>query len=130
MGLDAAAEGLPHVHHDVGDLLGARLPKPPPELPEIFLLPPLAHEEDFRPAGAIQGVHQVPVRLAASHGDLVDAQGGDPVQGAGRLGRLDGALIQHLHGPGVEPQEHGHRTVRQDLADLPARAASFPVTRA
>ncbi len=64
VGLVAPAEDLPHVHHDMGDLLlGSLLPKRPPELLQVLLLPPLAHKQELSPPRPILGMHQVPVAL-------------------------------------------------------------------
>jgi len=101
----------------MGDLLGSLPRKPQPELLQVLLLPPLAHKQELGPPRPIQGMHRVLVALPPPHRHLVDADGGDPLQGPDCLGRLDGTLVQRLDGPGVKPQEQGDGRVRQDLAD-------------
>lgn len=105
VGLEAPSEGLPHVHHGMGDLPRPGLPKPLPELVKVLLLPPLAHKKHLRPSGPIQGAHQVPEDLAPPHRDLVDAHGADPVQGAASLGPF-GHKRQGFRGDPTDGTDH------------------------
>src|SRR3990170_4473098 len=85
VGLEAVAVGLPHVHDGMGDESGPGGAEPTPELAEVFLLAAWHDIEQFGTARPFQGADHGPVGLASAHGDLIDSQHRDAVQGSPSL---------------------------------------------
>lgn len=118
VGLEAVAEGPPHVHDGVGDELGAVLAEPLPERAQGLFLATLDHAEQFWAAQPFQGADHGPLVLAFAHGDLIGAQDRDAIPGPLSLDRPQGLLVEGLHRGPMQQHQRRDDSHRHHLTQL------------
>ncbi len=101
-----------------GDESGPRGAEPTPELPEVFLLAAWHDIEQFGTARPFQGADHGPVGLASAHGDLIDSQDRDAVQGPLSLDFFQSPLVDGLDRGPMQQHQSSRGLDGHDLAQL------------